>query len=114
MGAVPHGFEGTYGLGHGSDAFVNIVVITQTEGNIGAKVFEVAAEGNLSVGDRDRSSLFKVVVEEFFSCSALLHRLFLLLFGLGKCVVDVVVQSNNIGISCIPSQNAKISDLSGI
>ena len=93
MGAVSHGFEGTHGLGHGSNVFVNIVVVTQTEGNIGAKVFEVAAEGDLSVGDRDRSSLFKVVLEEFFLCSALLHHLFLLLFGLGKCVVDVVVQS---------------------
>ncbi len=93
MGAVPHGFEGTHGLGSGSDAFVNIIVITQTEGNIGAEVFEVAAEGDLSVLDRDWSSLFEVVVEEFFSCSALLHRLFLLLFGLGKCVVDVAVQS---------------------
>ncbi len=93
MGAVPHGFEGTHGLGRGSDGFVNILVVTQTEGNIGAEVFEVAAEGDLSVGDRDRSSLFEVVVEEFFLCSALLHRLLLLLFGLGKCVVDVVVQS---------------------
>jgi hypothetical protein len=91
--AVPHGFEGTHGLGRGSDAFVNIVVVTQTEGNIGAEVFEVVAEGDLSVGDRDQSSLFEVVIEEFFSCSALLHPLFLLLFGHGKCVVDVVVQS---------------------
>ncbi len=93
MRTVPHRFEGSHGLGRSSDAFVNIVVVTQTEGNIGAEVFEVAAEGDLSVGDRDRSSLFKVVVEEFFLCSALLHRLFLLLFGLSKCVVDVVVQS---------------------
>jgi hypothetical protein len=35
--------------------FVNIVVVTQTEGNIGAEVFEVAAEGDLSVGDRDQN-----------------------------------------------------------
>ena len=93
MRAVPHGFEGTHGLGCSSHVFVNIVVVTQTEGNIGAEVFEVAAEGDLSVGDRDRSSLFKVVVEELFLCSALLHRLFLLLFSLGKCSIDVVVQS---------------------
>ncbi len=93
MGAVPHGFEGTHGLGRGSNVFVNILVVTMTEGNIGAEAFEVAAEGDLSFGDRDRSSLSEVVVEEFFLCSALLHRLFLLMFGLGKCVVDVVVQS---------------------
>jgi hypothetical protein len=91
--AVSHGFEGTHGLRRSSDAFVNIAVVTQAKGNIGAKVFEVAAEGDLSVGDRDRNSLLKVVVEELFSCSVLLHRLFLLLFSLGKCVIDVVVQS---------------------
>ena len=53
----------------------------------------MAAEGDLSVGDGDRSSFFKVIVilEKLFSCSALLHCLFLLLFSLGKCVVDVVV-----------------------
>ena len=62
MRAVPHGFEGTHGLGRSSDAFVNIIVVTQAKGNIGAEVFEVAAEGDLSVGDRDWSSLFKVVV----------------------------------------------------
>ena len=56
MRAVPHGFEGTHGLGRRSDAFVDIVVVTQTDGNIGAEVFEVAAEGDLSVGDRDRSA----------------------------------------------------------
>ena len=93
MRAVPHGFEGTHGLGRSSDALVNIIIVAQAKGNIGAEVFEVAAEGDLSVGDRDRSSLFKVIVEELFSCSALFHRLFLLLFGLGKCVLDVVVQS---------------------
>ena len=93
MRAVPHDFEGTHGLGRSSDAFVNIVVVTQAKGNIGAEVFEVAAEGDLSVGDRDWRSLFKVVVEELFSCSALLHRIFLLLLSLGKCVIDVVVQS---------------------
>ncbi len=93
MRAVPHGFEGTYGLGCSSDALVNIIIVAQAKGNIGAEVFEVAAEGDLSVGDRDRSSLFKVVVEELFLCSVLLHRLFLLLFSLGKCTIDVVVQS---------------------
>ena len=93
MRAVPHGFEGTHGLGCSSDAFVNIIVVTQTKGNIGAEVIEVVAEGDLPVGDRDWSSLFKVIVEELFLCSALLHCLFLLLFGLGKCIVDVVVQS---------------------
>ena len=93
MRAVPHGFEGTHGLGCSSDALVNIIIVAQAKGNTGAKVFEVATEGDLSVGDRDRSSLFKVIVEELFLCSALFRRLFLLLFGLGKCVVDVVVQS---------------------
>ncbi len=91
MRAVPHGFEGTHGLGRSGNAFVNIIVITQAKGNIRAEVFEVAAGGDLSVGDRDRSSLFEVVVEELFSCSALLHCLFLLLFSLGECVIDVVV-----------------------
>ncbi len=93
MRAVPHSFEGTHGLGRRSDAFVNIVVAAQTKGNIGAKVFEVTEEFDLSVRDRDRSSLFKVIVEELFSCSVLLLCLFLLLFGLGKCFVDVVVQN---------------------
>ena len=55
MRAVPHGFEGSHGLGRSSDAFVDIVVVAQTEGNIGAEVFEVVAEGDLSVGDRDRN-----------------------------------------------------------
>ena len=93
MRAVPHGFEGTHGLGRSSDALVKMIIFAQAKGNIGAEVFEVAAEGDLSVGDRDRSSLFKVIVEELFSCSALFHRLFLLLFGLGKCFVDVLVLS---------------------
>jgi hypothetical protein len=53
--AVSHGFEGTHGLGCSSDVLVNIVVVTLTEGNIGAEVFEVAAEGDLSVGDRDQN-----------------------------------------------------------
>ena len=79
-------------MGCGNNVFVNIVVVTQTEGNMGAKVFEVAAEGDLSVGDRDQSSLFEVIVKELFLCSALLHHLFLLLFGIGKCVIDVVFQ----------------------
>ncbi len=45
MRAVPHGFEGTHGLGRSSDAFVNIVVVTQAKGDVGAEVFEAAAEG---------------------------------------------------------------------
>ena len=61
MRAVPHGFEGTHGLGCSSDALVNIIIVSQAKGNIGAEVFKVAAEGDLSVGDRDRSSLFKVM-----------------------------------------------------
>ena len=93
MRAVPHGFEGTHGLGHNSNALVNIIIVAQAKGNIGAEVFEVAAEGDLSIRDRDRNSLFKVTVEELFSCSALFHHRFLLLFGLGKCFIDVVVQS---------------------
>ncbi len=67
---------------------VNIVVVAQAKENIRAEVFEVAAEGDLSVGDRDRSSLFTLIVEELFLCSALRHCLFLLLFSLGKCVID--------------------------
>jgi len=55
--AVPHGFEGTHGLGRSSNMFVKIIIVAQTKGNIGAEVFEVAAEGDLSVGDRDRNSL---------------------------------------------------------
>ena len=93
MRAIPHDFEGTYGLGRSSNGLVNIIIVAQAKGNIGAEVFEVAAEGDLSFGDRDRSSLFKDIVEELFSCSALFHHLFSLLFGLGKCFVDVVVQS---------------------
>ena len=60
---------------------------------MGTNVFEVTAEDDLPVGDCDRGCLFKVVIEELFSCSALLHCIFLLLFSLGKCVIDVVVQS---------------------
>ncbi len=48
-------------MGCSSDALVNIIIITQTKGKIGAEVFNVAAEGDSSVGDRDRSSLFKVM-----------------------------------------------------
>ena len=91
MGAVPHGFLSE----HDWDAAAMRVSMSQShaEGGIGTEVFEVAAEGDLSAGDRDRSSLFKVIVEELFSCSALFHHRFLLLFGLGKCFIDVVVQS---------------------
>jgi hypothetical protein len=53
-----------------SDALVNIIIVAQAKGNIGAEVFEVAAVGDLSVRDRDWSSLFKVIVEELFLCSA--------------------------------------------
>ena len=94
MRAVPHGFEGTHGLGRSSDVLVNIIIAAQAKGNTGAEVFEVATEGDLFVGDRDRSSLFKVIVEELYLCSALFHHLFLLLFGLGKCFEsDDTVQS---------------------
>ncbi len=93
MRAVPHGFEGIHCLGCSSDALVNIIIVAQAKGDIDAEVFEVAAEGDLSVGYRDQSSLFKVIAEELFSCSASFHCLFLLLFGLGKCFVDVLVLS---------------------
>jgi len=62
--AVPHGLEGTHGLGCSGDAFVYIIVVTQTEGNIGAEVFEVAAEGDLSIGDRNWSCLFEIIIEK--------------------------------------------------
>jgi len=70
--AVPHGFEGTYGLGCSSDALVNIIIVAQAKGNIGAEVFEVAAEG-----DRRGALLVLCVVS-----SSLL-----------AAVVDVMVQS---------------------
>ncbi len=62
MGAVTHGFQSAHGLGCVGDAFVNVTVVTQAEGDMGTNVFEVAAEGNLPAGDCDRGYLFKVVV----------------------------------------------------
>jgi hypothetical protein len=92
MGAVSHGLEGTHGLGCGGNAFVDVVIFACTEGDIRAKICEVAAEGDLSVGNRYRGCLFNIVVEKLFLFSALFCIPFLLLFGLGECVVDVVVQ----------------------
>ena len=64
MRAVPHGLEGPHGLGCGGDAFVYIIAITQTEGNIGAEVCKVVAEGDLSIEDRDWSCLFEIIIEK--------------------------------------------------
>ncbi len=52
----------------------------------------MGAEGDLSVGNRYWGCLFKIVVEKLFLYSALFCIRFLLLFGLGECIVDVVVQ----------------------
>ncbi len=52
----------------------------------------MGAEGDLSIRNRNRGCLFKIVVEKLFLFSTLFCIRFLLLFGLSECIVDVVAQ----------------------
>ncbi len=46
MGEVPNILQRSHGLGGGSDALFDVISITETEGDKGTKILEVAAEGD--------------------------------------------------------------------
>ncbi len=47
--AVSHTFQCTHGLGFQGESLLNVIVIGQTEGNVGAEIFEVSARGDTAV-----------------------------------------------------------------
>jgi hypothetical protein len=62
VGGVPNILECSHGLGGGSNSLLDIIVIAQTKGDEGAKVLEVATEGDISVFNLDGLRLVQFVV----------------------------------------------------
>ena len=67
MGRVPNVLECSHGLSGGNDSFFDIIIVAQTKGDEGAKVFEVATEGDISVFNLDGLHLVQFFVDCSFS-----------------------------------------------
>jgi hypothetical protein len=75
MWVPPDFFESTHTPVSSREAGINVVIITEIVGNMGAKVFKCAAEGNISISNIDALSFRKSVVHGIFACCASIFRL---------------------------------------
>ena len=62
MGGIPNILQCSHGLGGGSDTFLDVVVVTQAEGNEGAKIFEVLAEGDITIFNRYGLGFVQIII----------------------------------------------------
>ena len=78
MGGIPNTLQCSHGLSGGSDAFFDVVVFTQAEGNEGTEIFEVSAVGDIAIFDGYGLGFIQFIIQLLFSfpaCSFLLFRL---------------------------------------
>ena len=62
MGRVPNVLECSHGLSGSSDSFLDTIIIAQTKGDEGAKVFEMVTKGDISIFNLDGLRLIQFVV----------------------------------------------------
>jgi hypothetical protein len=62
MRRIPNILQCSHGLGGSSDPFFDVVVVTQAEGNEGAKIFEVSAEGDVTIFNRYGLGFVQVII----------------------------------------------------
>ncbi len=70
----------------------NIIIITEAEGYIGSKVFEVMAEGYKSITYSDQLCFIKGFIYEFLLVSSCSHFWFILVVVVNECVVSIGVE----------------------
>ncbi len=78
MGGIPNTLQCSHGLGGGSDAFFDVIVVTQAEGN--------EAVGDIAIFDGYGLGFIQFIVQFLFLflvCSFLLFRT---TFLIGKCI----------------------------
>ncbi len=61
----------THGLGCRGKSLLNIIVISQTEGNIGTKVFKVSTEGDIAVLNVNGFGLVELIIKSCLTLSPL-------------------------------------------
>ncbi len=70
MGGIPNILQCSHGLGGGSDTFFDVVVVTQAEGNEGAEILKVSAEGDTTIFNRYGLGFVQIIIQLFFSFPA--------------------------------------------
>ncbi len=89
MWAVPHAFQCTHGLGCQGKSLLNIIVISQTEGNIGTKVFEVPTEGDIAILNVNGFGLVKLIVKSCITLPPLLCGVLTLAVVVGEYIIAI-------------------------
>jgi hypothetical protein len=101
--AVPHAFQCTHGLGCRGKSLLNIIVISQTEGNIGTKVFEVSTEGDIAILNVNGFGLVELVVKSCLTLPQLPCGVLTLAVVVGDYIIavgKVIVGLASIGTVC--------------
>ncbi len=93
MGGIPNILQCSHGLGGGSDTFFDVVIVTQAEGNEGAEILELSAEGDINIFNRYGLGFVQIIIQLFFSFPACSFLLFCTTFFIGECIV-ARVQNN--------------------
>ncbi len=89
MWAVPHAFQCTHGLGCQGRSLLNIIVISQTEGNMGTKVFEVSTEGDIAVLNVNGFGLVELVIKSCLTLPLLPCGVLMLVIVVGEYIITV-------------------------
>ena len=84
MGGVPNIFERSHGLRGGGNTLLDVVIIAQAKGDEGAKVLEVATEGDITIFNLDGLRFIQLVVQFLLSFSARSFLLLRLSFVVGE------------------------------
>ncbi len=103
MWAVPHAFQCTHGLGCQGKSLLNIIVISQTEGNIGTKIFEVLTKGVISVLNVNGFGLVELVVKSCLTLPPLPCGVLTLAVIVGEYIIatgKVIVGLTSVGTVC--------------
>jgi hypothetical protein len=74
-------------LGGGSDTLFDVVVSTQAKGNEGAEIFEVSAEGDITIFNRYGLGFVQIIIQLFFSFPVCSFLLFSTTFLIGECII---------------------------
>jgi hypothetical protein len=101
--AVPRAFQCTHGLGYQGKSLLNIIVISQTEGNIGTKVFEVSTEGDIAVLNVNGFGLVELIVKSCFALPPLPCGVLTLAVIAGEYIIavgKVIVGLASVGTVC--------------
>ncbi len=101
MRVVPYAFQCAHGLGCQGESLLDVIVIGQAKGNVGAKILEMLAKGDTAILNINQLGFLKHVTEHSFllppqPCIVLMLVVVVIdcIVAIGECVIIITAFSN--------------------